>query len=475
MNAIWPYVLPFPLDVGKRGLVWSVLQSRVGMSILKGMHVDERTYQHDLIRGTPYSNKSVINYLKRMVSAGILEQGMERSSIQGKTVWVKWYLPTQLGKWFILFLKHPGEVPPNLARKTIQELFQVYSSAIVEVCEKYGLSIDSFHQVLDEQHLREAVEKASETEPLVAVYGSIALDIYGSLERFPKREEHVYVREVGRYPGGMGANVAVALARLGVPTAFSGKVGSDSVGRKLLESLRENGVDVSKVVLGAPTSLETLILTDKEGERRLLTLGSQSAAISIASPEEVYWDLMERAEIVYIGEVFVEMASLLASFARNHGKKVVYRPGIPYLRFGVERLRGVLEHADIFILNSIGWRILRESSGERLKTATDLLGYGPSIVVMTKGSRGCEVHTRGERFEMPVPSRLRTMFKVVDPTGAGDSLTAGLIKGLLEGLNLKAAISYGQAAAMITCSRFGVAPAFPTSPEVEDALKNDVG
>ncbi len=472
-ERVWPYVLPFPLEVEKRRLIWSILQSRVGMSILTRIGVDQRTYQQDLIRETPYSNKSVIEYLKRMVSAGMLEHGTERVAIHGKRVWVKWCSPTQLGKWFILFLKHPGEVPPKLARETIEELFRLYSSSVVDVCEKYGLSIDSFHQILDWQHLREAVEKAPETEPSVVVFGSSAMDVHGAVERLPESEEHMYVEEIGRYPGGMGANVAIALARLGVQAAFSGKIGSDSPGRRLLESLREGHVDISNIIVGAPRSLQTLILVDKDGGRHLLTLGSPSAAISIASPGEVNWELVKRTRIVYIGEVFVEVASSIASFARTHGKTVIYRPGIPYLRFGVERVHGVLEHADIFMLNSVGWRILRESSKERIETMADLLKYGPSAVILTRGPYGCEVHTRDERFAMPVPDSLRNRFKVVHPTGAGDGLTAGVIKRLLEGRDLREAVSYGQLVAIMTCSRLGAAPAFPTAEEVEDALKNE--
>ena len=159
-ERVWPYVLPFPLEPEERKLIWSILQSRVGMSILMKLRVEGRTYQQDLIRGTPYSNKSIIEYLKRMVLAGILEHGMEQISTGKRRVWVKWYTPTKLGRWFILFLKPPGEIPVDLARKTIEELFQVYSSSIVEVCEKYGITLDSFHRVLNEQYLKKTSKDA---------------------------------------------------------------------------------------------------------------------------------------------------------------------------------------------------------------------------------------------------------------------------------------------------------------------------
>jgi len=147
---VWPYVLPFPLDIEKRKMIWSILQSKVGLSILARMQLEERTYQQELIHGTRYSNKSIIEHLKKMVLAGVLDQGMEQVLTEKKRIWVKWYAPTQLGRWLILFLKNPDEVSLNLTKKTVEELFQLYSSSIVEVCEKYGLSPEFFHQILDE-------------------------------------------------------------------------------------------------------------------------------------------------------------------------------------------------------------------------------------------------------------------------------------------------------------------------------------
>lgn len=148
---VWPYVLPFPTDAKQRRLVWSILQSHVGMSVLTKLKLDERTYQRELIRQTSYSNKSIIEYLKKMVKAGILEEGLEQVATRRKRIWIKWYVPTQLGKWFILFLKNPDEIPSDLARKTLEELFRLYASSIVEVSEKYGLSLDFFHQILDKR------------------------------------------------------------------------------------------------------------------------------------------------------------------------------------------------------------------------------------------------------------------------------------------------------------------------------------
>ena len=158
-DQIWHYILPFPLETEKRRLIWSVLQSKVGKTLLMNMKVDGRTYQRDLIKGTSYSNKSIIEYLKRMVSADMLEQGMEQVAKGKRKVRIKWYVPTKLGRWFILFLKPTEEISPDLVRKTIEEIFHVYASSIVELCENFGIDIDVFRKILNTEYSNKTTGK----------------------------------------------------------------------------------------------------------------------------------------------------------------------------------------------------------------------------------------------------------------------------------------------------------------------------
>lgn len=467
--CIWPHVLPFPIKAKKRKMILAILESRVGVSILTHIKINARTFQHDLIDRLHYSNKSVIKYLKLMVETHVLEHGMERIEEKGKATWMKWYYPTDLGRWVILFLIPPEEIQTELAKQTIDELFRLYSSSVVEVCEKYSFTIDSFQQVFDEQYMKATITDARKTQSKVVVYGSAALDIYGKLERLPSIDETVYVEETGRYAGGMGANVSVALARLKIPVAFVGKIGADFVGRILLENLVKNSINVSNVTIAANRSLRTLILQDAKGGRWLLALGSPEHALSITSPSEIDWNLIDQSQIVYVGEVFTEIASTIASYAKNKEKMVIYRPGAPYLRLGLDKLQDTLKHVNIFILNSIGWKGLQESSKKPLKTPKDLLMYGPKVVILTKGEEGCVVYTEEDSYVMLVSANLRAKFKIVDQTGAGDSFSAGLIRGLLAEWELKKAVSFGQVAACITCSRIGASPAFPILSEVESA------
>jgi hypothetical protein len=158
-NDVWHYILPFPLENEKRRLIWSILQSKVGKSLLMNMKLDGRTYQRNLINGTSYSNKSIIEYLKRMVAAGILEQGKEQVATGKRKVRIKWYVPTKLGRWFILFLKPTEEISPDLVKKIIEEIFYVYASSIVEFSNNFGIDINVFRKILDKEYSNKTLKE----------------------------------------------------------------------------------------------------------------------------------------------------------------------------------------------------------------------------------------------------------------------------------------------------------------------------
>ena len=158
-NDVWHYILPFPLENEKRRLIWSILQSKVGKSLLMNMKLDGRTYQRNLINGTSYSNKSIIEYLKRMVAAGILEQGKEQVATGKRKVRIKWYVPTKLGRWFILFLKPTEEISPDLVKKIIEEIFHVYASSIVEFSNNFGIDINVFRKILDKEYSNKTLKE----------------------------------------------------------------------------------------------------------------------------------------------------------------------------------------------------------------------------------------------------------------------------------------------------------------------------
>jgi len=138
---IWPYILPLPSDrADQRRFLLSVFGSDTAIDILRNVSLEEKVYQRDLIKGLNYSNKTIIKNLKTLVSYGVLEEGMEKTSERGKTLWLKWYKSTSLGRWLVLLLVPPEKVDAKLVEKIMEELFELYVKNAVRLCKAYGIS-----------------------------------------------------------------------------------------------------------------------------------------------------------------------------------------------------------------------------------------------------------------------------------------------------------------------------------------------
>lgn len=149
---IWPYVLPLPTNKEKQlKYLLAVFGSDITVSILKRIPLKGKAYQGDLIKSLPYSNKTVINHLKALVALGVLKEGMEKIIRDGRSVWVKWYSPTNLGRWIVLLLSPHERIDKNMLREAINELFRMYIRRILELCYKYDLDVNFLQAIFKEE------------------------------------------------------------------------------------------------------------------------------------------------------------------------------------------------------------------------------------------------------------------------------------------------------------------------------------
>ena len=111
----WPFIIPLPTkSTAQYRILTSVFSSDIAMKILRRLKLNAKTYQRDLVAELKaHSNKSILKYLKMFVEAGILEEGMERVTEDGRSMWIKWYMPTFMGKWLILLLTPRDRLSPE--------------------------------------------------------------------------------------------------------------------------------------------------------------------------------------------------------------------------------------------------------------------------------------------------------------------------------------------------------------------------
>ena len=150
-RKVWPYILPLPLNE-QYTLLSSVFASRVSVEILQSVASAKRVYQRELVEKLKeYSNKTVLNKLKKLVSAGVLKEGMEKKRVKGSKIgWVKWYEPTFLGRWISLLLLPARKVPREEAEKILTELFRLYVKNAAKLCVDYHIDPGILRKAFEE-------------------------------------------------------------------------------------------------------------------------------------------------------------------------------------------------------------------------------------------------------------------------------------------------------------------------------------
>lgn len=290
------------------------------------------------------------------------------------------------------------------------------------------------------------------------------------------------VRLLAANPGGAPANAAVAAARLGAKTAFAGCVGDDAFGQGLIQTLRDNGVDVSAVAVDpvVPTTL-AVVTVDPTGERSFTFYRGPGADIRLQR-DQIPDDLLYGAKIVHFGSVSLttdpaRTATLTAAKdARGHGALITYDPNYrPALwPAGTDPQKWMREPLPLVDVLKISDEEMELLSGKTTPgaAAEALSALGIRLVLITLGDAG--VYYRFGDLTGTVPG---FHVKVADTNGAGDTFFGAVLRcialraGLLEGLDaaeLEGILRFANKAASLTVSRPGAIPAMPYLAEVEE-------
>lgn len=306
--------------------------------------------------------------------------------------------------------------------------------------------------------------------PVVSI-GEILIDLIA-----PPGSSLLDAAELGIREGGAPANVAVALARLSVPSQMRAVVGDDPFGERLVQRLRVEGVDVSHVRSAAdePTTL-ALAWSDERGDGHFRL---HRHADRLLSPDEVTRESLEGAEAIVTGSVAMcaEPSKSAVLTALRHaaelGVPVVadlnIRPGqapMEELRMSIAAL---ISAATVLKLSVDDARHLwGASSIEDAASALDR--FDPKIAVITDGSRGAALRTGGE-----VVTRAAFEVDAVEPTGAGDAFTAAFVSRMIargwSGAD-EHDLRFAMAAGALATTRPGAMDGLPSLDEVEAFLR----
>jgi len=152
-EELHPYVIFLPAKK-KRSILRAIFGSKVPIDILEfsiKQGISQKIYQKNLIDSLSYSNKTVIERLKDLTNLGILKEGMEKTESDGRTVWVKHYVLTDLGKWFALLLAKEDALSREEKVEIIQGAFRSYVKWVRELSEKLNVKKEVLEEIFREE------------------------------------------------------------------------------------------------------------------------------------------------------------------------------------------------------------------------------------------------------------------------------------------------------------------------------------
>ena len=298
----------------------------------------------------------------------------------------------------------------------------------------------------------------------VFVAGSINMDVVATADRHPKVGETVAGREVLYFPGGKGANQAVAAARLGARTTLIGRLGKDAFGAELRAFLGAQGVDLGSV-READTHSGTAIITVAASDNTIVVIPGSNGLVSA---DDVADAPLAKGDVA-VSQFEIPLPTIAAFFqrARSAGATTMLNPA-PAQKMSGELLALV----DILVLNETELGFLAgveltesDEAAKIIAVARQLRARADQIICITLGKRGVLALAASEEFA--VPGRV---VKAVDTTGAGDCFVGALASQLADGVPLRAALAFANAAASISVQRMGAGPSMPTAAEVATVL-----
>jgi ribokinase len=283
---------------------------------------------------------------------------------------------------------------------------------------------------------------------VIAVVGSINLDLVVAVDRHPGPGETVVGGDCRQFPGGKGANQAVAAARLGAKVAMVGRVGADAQGAWLREGLWTEGVEVEYVRQDrqAPTGV-AMIAVDARGENTIVVSPGANARVDardVADAREV----VRAAEVVLVQHEVPQEA--VAAAIATAGGTVVLNPA---------PARGLAAPVDVLVPNRGELETLAGGRGDPVTLARSITAAG--AVVVTLGAEGAIVveGDRGERVRAP-------QVEVVDTTGAGDAFCGALAEALAGGATVVEAARWAVRVAAASVTRPGAQGGLPRREDV---------
>ncbi|MET0243148.1 MAG: ribokinase [Flavitalea sp.] len=297
--------------------------------------------------------------------------------------------------------------------------------------------------------------------PVITVIGSSNMDMVISAPHIPAPGETILGSDFEMLPGGKGANQAVTIARLTNQVNFITNLGSDSMGKELINVYDREKMNMSLISEDSSTSTGVALITiDRKGENCIVVSPGANGLLSSSMIDQHLDVIIGSGMIVTQMEIPVATIKHLLTISKDHNKKLLLNPA-PAEHIASLDLEGLFlltpNRGEASLITEVE---LNNETGY-LKAATKLRDRGIQNVVITLGKEGafvcCDDFTGiVDSFEA----------EVVDTTGAGDVFNGAIAVALNSGIKINEAVSFANRAASIAVGKKGAQTAIPTLGQI---------
>lgn len=298
---------------------------------------------------------------------------------------------------------------------------------------------------------------------MIVVFGSLNIDMVLSVPVIPTSGETVLCPDYTLFPGGKGANQAVAAAKAGGHVAMFGKTGRDDFSQILRASLTQAGVNCEGLLESDYATGCAMICVDPKGENIITVASGANAYVSAEEVPDQY--LNSKTTLLLQMEVPSEENWKLTKRAKERGCRIILNlapaDAIP---------EDILHCIDILVLNEVETTLLAHVLGldgsyprAVARRLTELYNL---TVIVTLGAEGAYASSSEGNCNVKAMK-----VNAIDTTGAGDAFVGVLAVGLDQGLNLSESLHRASIASGLSCTKHGAQPSLPTAKEIEQAMQ----
>ncbi len=300
----------------------------------------------------------------------------------------------------------------------------------------------------------------------ILVIGSINYDLVVYTQRHPRPGETILGDRFQTFPGGKGANQAIAAARLGGCVKMVGRIGNDSFGQELYDNLNNNQVDITNVLKVKEPTGTALITVDAKGQNSIIVVPGANATLTRKDIDALK-DTIQGAKILVLQlEIPLEVVTHAIDIAYDAGITILLNPA-PARQIPIETLQKVT----FLIPNESELALLSEHETNNFsdcrKAISHLQSLGCNQIILTRGEHGAYYFYQDNQIFAPpynVP--------VVDTTAAGDAFIGGFASAVADDMDLHIALLRASAAGALAVTKPGAQTSLPNQLELENFIKD---